>query len=199
MCFLVDAEVKPEHVATEPNVNSTVTIPNVTINATEAVPAVDNSWFQFSNYPAMLEVYKNPKNSNSNVHLAVVLPSGSTNAILKLSPEGDSVTIKFQWSKTLFNMDELFRKQLQSKELTLCYPRVTSFLDGLSKCRIKIDDAPECAMHIKLPIKVQVSPESWNKWGLQSTDGSTIIAANFQGIVTNYMVTSAEEKVDFLK
>lgn len=105
---------------------------------------------------------------------------------LELSDDGTMVMIKYQWAKAMFDMEDLFKKQLASNHITILHPKVLCLKNALSENRQRIDMAPEAIVKINLPTKVQTASGSWQKSGIKREDGTEVVIGDFTGYIKNY-------------
>lgn len=116
------------------------------------------------------------------VLVAVSVPGGAQNVRFEVSNNGSSVIVKYEWPKTLYTMDDLFKKEIDAKRIPLFHPKVLAMEDGLRKCRERIDVVPEAAIRINLPIKVpNQSVAGTNKSGIARDDGTKIVMVELAG------------------
>lgn len=72
------------------------------------------------NYPILYETFKDPDTQFEKVVLAISLPGGVTKVKIEINEDGLSVVIKYNRPDTLFDMKDLFKKLLSSKQIYLC-------------------------------------------------------------------------------
>lgn len=149
------------------------------------------------NYPMLCDIFKDPETQFEKVILAVCLPGGISNVTMEISDDGLTVEIKYNWPDCLFDMQDLFKKQLSSKKIYIHHPMVTCLKSSLENVRTRIDAAPEASAVITLPIKVQSTPESWVKWGIMRENGTQVIVATFTGYIKNYNKKISDSTVTF--
>lgn len=144
------------------------------------------------NYPIVCEVYQDPDNQCEKLSLVVSLPAGASNVKVETTDDGETAIVKYQWSKTMIDMGDLYQKLLANRQIGLHHPRILSIKNGLGKNRQRID-APDGLMKITLPIKVQTGIDSWSKFGVKRDDGTQILVVDFTGFVksTNKKTTDA--------
>lgn len=138
------------------------------------------------NYPILCESYKDPETANEKVALVVSLPAGAQNVTIELSDNGDTATVKYFWASTMYDMAELYGKMLAKKQIDLHHPRILCIKNGLEKCRKRNDEAPEAAIKVNFPIKVQTGGDSWSMSGVKKQDGTQVLMADFSGFVNDY-------------
>lgn len=97
----------------------------------------------------------------------------------------------------MYVVDDLFRAQLERKQLTKHHPMVLCFKAGVQEARKRIDFAPAASFKVNLPIKVQITPGTWKKWGIVRPDGTQVLFATFTGLPKDYIVTETDETVEF--
>ena len=91
------------------------------------------------NYPIVCKTFTDPASENDKVLMVVSLPGGSENIRVELDDEGLSATIKYAWTKSMYDVADLFKKQLGTHELTTQHPMLVCFKQGLTQSRKKID------------------------------------------------------------
>lgn len=89
------------------------------------------------NYPIVCKTYTDPASENEKVLMVVSLPGGSEDIRLEIDDEGLSATIKYSWTKSMYDVADLFKKQLASQELTAHHPMLVCFKQGLTQSRKK--------------------------------------------------------------
>ncbi|KAJ6647980.1 hypothetical protein Bhyg_03205 [Pseudolycoriella hygida] len=141
------------------------------------------------NYPVLCEMYKEPENQLEKVVVAVSLPGGAQNVRVEVSEDGMQCLVKYGWPKTMYTMDDLFRKQLENK-VNIVHPKVICF-----QVRQRIDAIPDSVIKVNLPIKVQTAIDSWTKGGAKRDDGTNMAYAEFQGYVKEYNKKTSESQL----
>lgn len=136
------------------------------------------------NYPVLVDLFKDPDNQFEKVVLAVLLPSGVQNPRVELSDDGLTAFVKYAWPKTMYNMEDMFKKQLTTG-ITIHHPKILCFKNALEKVRKRVDMCPEAVIKVNLPIKVQTAIDSWFK-GIHREDGTNIAFAEFKGYIKEY-------------
>lgn len=150
-----------------------------------------------SNYPALLEVYKDPESQLEVVNMVVSLPGGAKNPRVELNEMGSKVQIQYEWTPLLFDFENLFKKPINEGKMQRNDPRILSFKSGLEKVRSRIDVAPVAKMEIDLPIPVQTTPGSWENSGAARQDGSLVVLGKFQGLAKEYNKRVQDTQVKF--
>lgn len=153
--------------------------------------------YSHQNFPIVVEKFKDPVTEYEKLLVVVSLPSGSKNVKAELGDDGITVTIKYAWPKTMYDIQDLFKKQLTSKQFHLYHPMVLCYKNGLENVRKKIDMAPESSIKVNLPMKVQTAVDSWKHWGVIRDDGTQVFLAELSGYVKEYIKKSADESVIF--
>lgn len=129
--------------------------------------------------------------------MVVLLPSGAENVKAILNQDGVTVIIKYTWPPTLYNIQDLFKKQLASKTFHAYHPMVLCYKRGLEKVRKRIDEAPESEIKVTLPMRVQTSDISWKKWGITRDDGTQVFCGEFTGHMHEYVQKVSNDVVVF--
>lgn len=142
------------------------------------------------NYPVLCNMFKDPDNQFEKVAMAVLLPSGAQNVRVELSQDGMTALVKYGWPKTMYTMEDLFKKHLANKQTTVCDPKVTCFKDALENVRERVDACPQSMIKVNLPIKVQTAVDSWMKGGIVRDDGTHVAYAEFKGHIKEYNTMS---------
>lgn len=153
--------------------------------------------FQTQNYPIVCNTYVDPITDTEKVLLVVSMPGGSQNVKVELVDDGQSALIKYSWPKSMYDIDDLFRAQLDKNDLTSHHPLVLCFKAGLQETRKRIDFAPIASFKVNLPIKVQVAPGSCKRWGIMRADGTQVLISCFTGLAKDYIVTETDDVVHF--
>ena len=136
------------------------------------------------NYPIICETYKDPENQCEKVAVVITVPAGSQNVKIDISDNGTTATVKYNWSKTMFDMQDLHRKMLANKQINIHHPRILCIKNGLEKYRQR--RKPEASIKVTLPKTVQTASDSWSHSGLKRDDGTQVLIADFTGYVKNY-------------
>lgn len=79
----------------------------------------------------------------------------------------------------MYILQDLFNKQLTTKEVLSYHTMLLSFKAVLAEDRKKIDVTSESFIKVNLPFKVQPSVDSWKKWAIQGEDGIQVVLAVF--------------------
>lgn len=82
------------------------------------------------------------------------------------------MVVKYGWSRTMFIMEDLFRKQLHLHQINIHHPKVSCMKNALEKVRLRTNDRPAAVIKVPLPIKVQTVTDTWIKGGLERDDGN---------------------------
>lgn len=150
------------------------------------------------NYPVVVSQYVCPETENEKVLMVVALPGGATDPDIALQDDGFWVYVKYTWSKTLFDVRDLFKPQLDNGEFQDYHPLPTSYKTALSNVRKRIDLAPSGLIKVFLPIKVQTTQSSYKIWGIKRPDGTNLALANFTGSTKEYVNKAADQKLKYL-
>lgn len=153
----------------------------------------------FQNYPAVCETYKDPDTRIMKVLVAVNLPGGARHVKFEVNEDGYSMTLKFNWSKTWCNMEDLFKAALDDKEISLHHAKVDAMKSALEKCRPRIDASRETVITVKLPIQVQTTPGTYSRIGIVRDDGLLVFMAEFCGYVKEFNKKFSDADVIFDK
>lgn len=153
--------------------------------------------FISQNFPIVCKTYADPDTEVEKVLMVVSLPGGSQNVKIELIEDGQAALVKYSWPKPMYDVDDLFRRQLNVGDLTNHHPLVLCFKSALQECRKRIDFAPLASFKVNLPIKVQVVSSTWKKWGITRPDGSQVLLADFTGLAKEYNVTETDDVVRF--
>lgn len=150
-----------------------------------------------SNYPYLCEIYKDPENQMDKVLVAVSMPGGAHNIKMELNNDGTAVIWKYSWARIMYDMNDMFKKEIIGGQITSYHPKVLCFKNGLERRRHRIDADPHATITITLPIKVQTGEGTWKKSGALRADGSQVVTADFFGFVKDYNKKIADENVVF--
>lgn len=131
------------------------------------------------------------------VILVVCVPGGAKDVKMELNDEGVMATIKYKWSNVVCNMEDLFKKPLATSHVTIHHPKILCIKAALQNFTNEIDNVPESEIQVRLPIRVQTTPESWTKRGVSRDDGSQIVIAEFLGYVKDYNTKLYDSSVLF--
>lgn len=149
------------------------------------------------NYPIICQIYIDPVTENQKVLAVVSLPGGAQNVKIDLATDGLSATVKYSWAKSMYDVEDLFKTQLDAREFGAYHPMLLCMKQGLALARKKMDVAPAASIKVELPIKCQTSTNSWKKWGVVRDDGAQVLIADFNGLVNEYVVKTANENYVF--
>lgn len=153
--------------------------------------------FVHKNYPAICEIYKDPDNQCEKVAMVVSMPAGVDNVLLHLAEDGLSVKITYEWSSTMYDMNDLYKKLSRTERLPMQHPRVLCVKNALEKFRDRIDTAPMGEITLKFPIKVQTLTDSWSQSGVGRDDGTQILIGDFTGHQKIYNTKLSDSVVKF--
>lgn len=161
--------------------------------------AIESGFSKIShhNYPVVCETYKNPGDQCDKVTAMIIMPGGTQNVSVNISEDDLSANIKYKWSKTMYDMEDVYSKMLAANTITLHHPRILAINTGLTKYRSRIDEAPESCIKIDFPIKVQTSAGSWSKFGVRRGDGTQIMVLDLTGFVKSYNTKISDSVVEF--
>ena len=70
--------------------------------------------------------------------------------------------ISYSWSEGFVCMKSLFNKEIEKKALTETHPELMAINDSLKNHRKTLDDIPKSIIELKLPVKVQTAPKSYD-------------------------------------
>ena len=133
------------------------------------------------------------------------MPSGVSKGVLEVPPceDGtDVVYIEYEWCKGFLDMRTLFIQELSSFGYSISHPEVMAVSKGLKEHRTNIDEVPKSKMTIKLPKKVQTSPQSYthdvlvNK--LPAGNHLVTIRVRLTAFSTGYNVTQEKKKIEIM-
>lgn len=153
--------------------------------------------FVHQNFPILCDVFKDPDNQLDKVILVVCVPCGAVNVTIDLNEDGVTAVIRYNWPDTMYVMNDLFKRRLSTKEITVHHSMISCIKSTLENVRTRIDAAPEGSILVTLPIKVQTSTESWNKWGEKRENGTQVLLATFTGFIKSYSKKIADSTVTF--
>lgn len=151
----------------------------------------------FNNYPALCETYIDPESLNQKVVMVLCLPSGAQNPKVELSDDGATAMVKCSWSKSIYEMEDLFKVPLAAATLNISHPKIMCLKNGLTKARKPVDVTPDTLIKVDLPIKVQTDPASWMHSGVKREDGTMAIVATFAGYINGYTKKVVDSTVKF--
>ncbi|KAJ6648088.1 hypothetical protein Bhyg_03313 [Pseudolycoriella hygida] len=157
----------------------------------------NRSTTSMQNYPFLCNTFNDPETQSEKVIIAMSIPGGATNVRLTVNTAFRVVTIKYLWPATLYTMQDLFKRQINSKRTTIYHPMISSLQSTLENVRQQIDDAPEAIVEVKLPIHVQSSTDSFEFWGVKRDDGTMAIVAIFKGYSKAYSIKVVDSIVKF--
>lgn len=149
------------------------------------------------NYPYIMETFKDPETGLEKIQLLILLIGGALEAKLELDKAGEEVIVKYMWPKMSFNIEDLFKKAIQKKEITAHHPSILCLKNGLEKKRSHIDKAPESFLRIKLPFHVQTGIQNYKVSGVSRQDGTYGIIGTFTGYVKAYNNKIADTTIKF--
>lgn len=149
------------------------------------------------NYPIVCEKYKDPESQLEKVIVAISLPGGSQCVRVDVQEDGKSITIKYNWTKPMYVVEELFKPNLAKNDFEVYHPKILAIQRGLESHRKKIDSTPQGELRIKLPIKVQTSPLTHSKSGIMKKDGTLITIIELTGYAKEYNSKVVDATVTF--
>ena len=146
--------------------------------------------------------WTDPNTGEYKFTVLVVLPSGVCDGEVNVpaSEEGtDMIEVKYTWSEGFVNMQTLFHHEITKLGYAISHPEVMAIKDSLKKHRSFIDETPTSTMEIKLPIKVQTSPQSYQHDVIVSklTGGNHLVTIRVRltAFSTTYIIPSNKKKV----
>lgn len=149
------------------------------------------------NTPVICEEFKDPATEQSKVLMAILMPGGADDIKVRLSDDGLIATVVYTWPDTMYNVRDLFKRQLKNPAFQIYHPMVVAFNAGLEKSRKRVGTAPLSSVKVYLPIKVQTDETSWKRWGEKRDNGAHVLLVEFTGHVTEYVKRSADQSVVF--
>lgn len=147
------------------------------------------------NYPVLCSVFKDPENQFEKVVLAVALPGGAIEPRIEVTEDGLVALVKYGWPRTIFNLDDLFMKELQSKAINEYHPKILCLKNALESVRERVDACPEGQIKVNLPIKIQTATDTWSKGRVKREDGTFLAFAQFKGYIKEYNKKTNESKL----
>lgn len=149
------------------------------------------------NYPIICKTFTDPDSETTNVLLVISLPGGCDEVKIEVCDDGRGAVIRYFWPGSMYDVKDLFKKQLDQKTLTTQHAMIACFKAGLAESRKRIDFAPAASMKVSLPMQVQKVPGTWKKWGIIRDDGTQVLICVFSGLVTEYIITETDTPVTF--
>lgn len=150
------------------------------------------------NYPVLTEKFVCPETEFEKMMVVCSLPGGAQDVKVDINDSGTVAIIKYRWAKNMYNVEDPFKVQIESNELSTHHPMSVAFKAGLANVRKKIDAAHDSMITLWLPIKVQTPRSTWKKWAIKRDDGSLTVMAIFTGFAKEYLKKESDEKVVFM-
>lgn len=151
------------------------------------------------NYPIVCKAFTDPDTDSQKVLLVISLPGGCDDVKVEVADQGRMAIIRYQWTKSMYDVKDLFKVQLERGEFSSQHALISCFKAGLAESRKRIDFAPVSTMKVSLPIQVQKVPDTWKKWGIFREDGTQVLICIFSAIATEYVISETEDAVKFGK
>lgn len=151
----------------------------------------------FNKYPYLVESYKDTVTHVDMVFLAVSIPGGATNVRLDLNASGTAAIVSYKWPSCFITMEDLFRKSLAQKHMTIHHPKVIAARNGLEKVSIRRDVEPDASITIPLPIPVQTDDATWSHRGEKRQDGTMFLLADFKGHLNDFNRSAPNHLIEF--
>ena len=149
-------------------------------------------------------MWTDPITYEEKVTVLVVLPSGVNDGEVTVpaSTDGtDKVLISYSWSEGFVSMKTLFDKEIKKKAITETHPEVMAINDSLKNHRKTLDDIPTSIIEVKLPVRVQTAPKSYEHDVLiNKLDGGNhlvTVCMRLTAFSTEYIVSSEKKKMKF--
>lgn len=195
--YLISVDGESDEEEEEPKKKQPQQEPSDNVASTSNVPIFTGAAIIHSNYPYLCETYKDLSNQMDKVLLSISVPGGAKHVKMMLNNDGTAVTVKYDWPKIMYNMDDMFSKAVAAKQMNLTDPKVACFKNGLEKRRPRIDAVPQTSIIVNLPIKVQTGENNWTKTGAVRVDGSQIVTGDFSGFIKEYNKKLSEADIVF--
>lgn len=151
----------------------------------------------FNKYPYLVETYKNTVTHVDMVFLAVSIPGGATHVRLDLNSGGTAAIVSYKWPSCFINMEDLFKKSLAQKQMTMDHPKVIAARNGLEKVTIRRDEEPDASINIPLPISVQTDDSTWSYRREKRQDGTMFLLADFKGHLNDFNRSAPNHFIEF--
>ena len=121
-----------------------------------------------TNQPYLIEVYRDPATQNDKVIIGISLISGVTEVdFILLGPGPGTIyaPVTYRWPQASFKIEQLFDKEIKSKKLLTCHPKIEQLKKSLENCSDSIDETPIGCIDLTLPIPVLTTSNSFSKTG----------------------------------
>ena len=109
--------------------------------------------------------WTDPLTFEEKLTVLLVMHSGVTAGEVEVpaKEEGtDKIFVTYSWSDTFVKMKKKFEKDIAKGIVSESHPEVMAIMESLKKYRTNLDDIPISKIEIKLPMKVQTSPNSYD-------------------------------------
>lgn len=131
-----------------------------------------------------------------------MLPVGATKVSFSLVGSGPGTRlarIDYSWPPIGFEIEALFKGDIDSGKLASCHPKIIALKEDLKYTRQHINETPRGAIELTLPIPVQTAGETITRSGQYRKDNSQAIVVELMAYQTNYTIKSQENEIVFKK
>lgn len=142
---------------------------------------------EFGRPPIICDVYKDPESKCDKCVVVLSLFSGASNVSFELSENCQTLKIKYDWAKEMYNAASIFIAV--NPGIPNYHPKYIMFENALEKIRSSIDSIPSGAITVTLPIPVQNDSSTWIKKLIPTENGEgKIVYLEFTGFQKKYAV-----------
>ena len=149
-----------------------------------------------------IAMWTDPHTYEEKVTVLLVLPSGVNDGevVVPASIDGtEKLLVSYYWSEGFVNMKTMFDKDMKKGVLTATHPEVMAVNESLKNFRKNLDDIPTSIIEVKLPLKVQTAPKSYEHDVLVNKlcDGNHLVTLRVRltAFSTEYIVSSDKKKM----
>lgn len=123
-------------------------------------------------------INKDPATLAERVCVAVTLPSGVKDVTFGLvgsGPASSTARITYAWPEVMFNVEDLFKTEINGNKMSVTHPIVLSLKSELENNRKNIQEEPRGSIQVTLPIQVQTNTEKNKFKAGQDDDGVLVV------------------------
>lgn len=154
----------------------------------------------FVQAPVIPCVFTDPETKRDRCVVVLILYGGvsgiNVDVIASVDGPGQVLKVTYEWPSSMYDMTSMFKNQKGEMLTQISHPRVQAVEKALKNYRNNIEEAPIASFEVKLPIDVELDPETWSKIYSKKDDGGVIVFLEFNGIRKDYVIAKKEK---FLK
>lgn len=159
-----------------PPSSAAVDVPTVTIEKFEGPSAFYELLCE--NMPFLRFSYMKYATKQEKVVVLLDLPGGSGNYDWEFNALGDAIVITVNWSKSLYDVTDLYKSALREKEITMDHPKLHALQTEIMKQGYSTKNVPQSRIHVDLGRRVHKDDGTWDIDVIKH-DGNKILQFEF--------------------